>query len=293
MRWFWGLIIIIIGVIFLGVNLGLWDYVNISNLVELWPLAVILFGLGLMFNKWWWGFIPAILIFILVCFGMFYLLKANNINFWQMNQKAQKIMPFSAELPANVKKMKLEINTGAVNLKLSDGSKMIDGTLKSRSLTADLQVKVESDVAILTLDTPSNYEYFSGSNYLDLKMTDQIPVELIINAGASTINLDLAKIKLAGLTIKAGASTINMTAGEIENLAKLNFDAGASTIKLNFTKDQGVKIINESGLSTKVFPQFTLIGDNIYQSLNYDQMVKKCEVNFKTGVSTLEVKLDK
>jgi hypothetical protein len=48
MRWFWGLLVLSIGVLLLGQNFNFWGSQNFSELLQYWPLILILFGIALI-----------------------------------------------------------------------------------------------------------------------------------------------------------------------------------------------------------------------------------------------------
>ncbi|PLR89074.1 hypothetical protein [Bacillus sp. T33-2] len=86
-------------------------------------------------------------------------------------------------------------------------------------------------------------------NDWNLALTDEIPIELQVNSGASDTQLDLQGMQLANLEVKAGVDDIEI---DLRGDSKKSFDVklqmsvGESTIIL--PEDVGVKITSEKGI---------------------------------------------
>jgi hypothetical protein len=154
--------------------------------------------------------------------------------------------------------------------------------------------KTESGMQSVNISTKSNksntWLWLEGiKNKLTLALTDKLPVELTVDSGASTLNLDLEQYILSALTVDAGASAIDIRLGEkVKNGAKIVVDAGASTIKISLPKGVGTRIKFDSGLTTKNLSGFTENG-SYYENESYKTSEKKIEIELKAGVSTIDV----
>lgn len=79
MKFFAGLLILGFGLIFLAHNLGLWPGVSASELLNFWPLALILFSITLLSQHLKFGWI-IILISFVVALYLIYIVSHNNFN---------------------------------------------------------------------------------------------------------------------------------------------------------------------------------------------------------------------
>lgn len=76
-RLFWGLILLFVGVILLGVNFGWWDSSVWLRVVDLWPLFFVVIGIGIIFgNNSPIGFI---LLLLMVTFSIAYVSNYKNL----------------------------------------------------------------------------------------------------------------------------------------------------------------------------------------------------------------------
>lgn len=287
MRWFWGILIIVIGILILGQNFSWWNNINF---IQYWPLLLIIFGIALMVKNLSYGPIIIILSFLLAI-G---LIVSGVLPKTIKNTSVSVANTFFADLPNGVDKGGLNVETGAVKLNIDSGTdKFIEGSLESSIFEPSLITSQNGNTISADLKTTTKEDWLNwsrGKNNLDIKLTDKVPVDLSINAGASDIQMDLEKIKLSSLILKSGASSIDLKIGDnVESDANLSIKAGASNIKISVPKDLGVKATITSGLSSKDLSGFNKLSDSNYESDNYSTASKKINLSIDAGVSSIEI----
>jgi hypothetical protein len=298
MRYFWGLTLLLVGSSYLAASLGYLNYSDINKLWLWWPLILIFIGFDLLLKrfKYGWFFMIALsLLFGIIIYDVSlaptsYLFPNQRvISENRETESVIKIVKYS-----KAQKSKIGLKTGMVDLKISGGSKeLVTGTLKS-NITELLEKSVISgDEQIIELaSNPISKQmmWFRGvKNILNLNLTNDLPIFLTIDAGASRLDLDLTDVKVSGVEINAGASTIDLRLGsKIINGSKVLIDAGASTINISIPKNLGVRIKSESGLVTQNLPDFVKNG-NYYENEQYSKSSTKIEFEIRSGVSTINV----
>ncbi|WP_407308425.1 LiaI-LiaF-like domain-containing protein [Desulfosporosinus sp. SB140] len=101
-----GLLLITLGIVFLLINYGLLSWSFWVHVVDLWPLILILAGIGLLFNRR----IPfsAVLLVFLLCMVVYSLVLGDRPMPWSINtpfqSSATKEKPFNVPLPSDVEK---------------------------------------------------------------------------------------------------------------------------------------------------------------------------------------------
>lgn len=290
MKWFWGTVLIILGLIILGINTNTIDRTQLSQIANLWPLLLILYGSILIFHRYKFGWIITLLVF-LGSIGLIAAVINGNITYKTHTGKRQT-HKFSENLKDTTQEAKITINSGAVDLNIStSNNKLIEGQLTSNFLNPNLKVNYNDTLANVTLNTESSFDYWpKGKNDFDVKITDQIPTKLTLNVGASKIDANLSKILLEKLEINSGASDINVRLGDnIRNNADINFSSGASSIKLSIPKSIGISVRNQSPISSFDFENSKKIDTKTYQSENFDQADKKVNVDISSGASSIQI----
>jgi len=291
MRIFWGSVILLIGLYFLGQNLNWWPSVNLSDLIQFWPILLILFGFSLIARSWHLGWLITLVFFILLI-GLTYFLffspkskikLTNNIQTNQFN--------VSEDLLPTIQKMNFKLETGAIDLNISkENDKLFNLEMKSDFTKPEVETKINDGVAEVITKTLNTSNLKLGTkNNLKIDLTDKIPIHFKIDSGASKMNLDFSKLRLSGLDINTGASDLIIRLGNVEPETKITVNAGASNINIKLPENIGARIVTRTGLSNKTFNGFKQIDNETYQSNNYDNAPSKVSIELKAGVSSLNV----
>lgn len=294
MKWFWGLLLLIVGTYFLGINLSFWSAQDLVKLVQFWPLLLILYGVSLIARHWKFGWIVILAAFwaaILFVYNVSFT-DYPIVNIDEVNKESVKTSKFSAEFPSGAKKVKMNIKSGAVNFDLKGGSsKLIEGTMESTFARAVLDVDNINGSVETTLKTEKvSAGWWRGKNNLEMSITNKLPLSLDIDAGASDIKADLSDIILEELNVDSGASSIDLKIGDqVANDAKIDIDAGASSIDIKLPKSIGATIKTNASLSNRTFENFNQKENNLFESENYDTASKKISIEINAGVSTIKV----
>lgn len=297
MRLFFGLLLLGLGLVFLGNNLGWWTETDFSRLGQYWPLLLILYGIAVIVRHWKLGWI-----IILVTFFALSAIVYNSIltptSFLNLANKDETptTTPLSAEITKDITKAELKMKTGIIKLKLTgDSPKLVSGTLQSNLVKPSLKVVKSGGIATVTLETQKDWHFWccnwwKGVNELELALSNQIPWQIDLESGASTLELDLTKLTLDDLQLSTGASSTQLKLGDkLKNGANYNIESGASSILIQIPKLIGVLLNTDSGLSSKNFVGFTQLDSGSYQSNNYEAATIKITLSIEAGVSALNV----
>jgi hypothetical protein len=77
-RLFFGLSILLIGFLALGINFGWWGSDVFRSLSDLWPLLIVVIGINILFGKN--SVVAIIILFIFFAFSVLYIANYKNIN---------------------------------------------------------------------------------------------------------------------------------------------------------------------------------------------------------------------
>ena len=274
-------------------NLGLIPSGFWNQLWRLWPLALIILGAGFIFSKekrsgW---FLASIIVLVLVLSG--------SLIWWShdvsgTNQtRSQTIV--SENYYSEASSLEVNINYGAADLRVSEtsDSKAIVGTIDSfgePSVTKEIKDGKEKIIINQLKEGPRLWGVSNTKNKLDFKINDKVPLDLIINTGASKFDLNLENINLNKLNINCGASSGNIKIGQSKKEINVTIKSGASNFNLSLPKDAGLNINNKSGLSSTNFGDIGLNrNDKNYKSENYDSAMQKINLSFETGASSIKI----
>jgi hypothetical protein len=292
MKWFWGLLIIGLGLIFLGNNFGWWNSVAFESLWRFWPVILILLGITLVFRSWRFGWIIILIAFLASALLIAGNLFVNNQISDNTNETSQS-STFAEEINSDTQEAEITIQAGAGNINISGGSeKLLEGKISdANKFQANIDSHVENKKVTAKLTIKQISESFIPlRKLLNIKINDKIPTYLFIDSGASNLDFDFSNINLLGTRISTGASKLNLKIGDsVHNDANIDIKAGASNINIQIPSGIGTKISLKSGATSKNFKSFNKQDDNTYKTKNYDSAEKKINLNFETGASSLLV----
>jgi hypothetical protein len=147
-----------------------------------------------------------------------------------------------------------------------------------------LEVKVDAGPSFLPFLGPEG-------GIWRFQLTQEVPLDLIVEAGASQIDIDLKDLRVPHIALKTGASnsTVTMPA---RGASILDVEAGAASIYVRVPENLPARIRAEQGVSsinvdTNRFPRSA---SGFYQSLDFDTSADRVEVNIKAGLGSISVK---
>lgn len=292
-----GLVLIIIGIIWILRSAGVIDFSIWYSFLKLWPLIFIAIGLSLIFSHKSFAklIIWAVFLAILLLYGIFGGTIRNKINDSSNQERGIGSFSHSEKLLSNTDnaRMKLEVGGATVNID-SNEIQLFDAEIYDEDIVFDIENDRSSDIRIYSQKERRSTSDL-GDRYLwDIEMSDKIPWELILNAGAVKGDLDLTDLEINELDINIGASTLEISFSDISNVADVNIKAGVSNINLYIPENVGVKISMRSVLVAKNFGSagFRKSGNNYY-SKNYDDTDNKIFIEIEMAVGNVTVRFDK
>ncbi len=255
---FWGLILVIVGVVFTLDNFNLIGGVRVWDI--LWPSLIILFGLWVALRPLMRG-----------------KLAHENV-----------VVPLQGETTGT-----LRIDFGAGVLKLADGSQpenMLDGNCDGGAM---LNVSRGDKTVDSRLRLPEGIfpnVGFAEQLRWDLHVTREIPLHVEIHSGASENKLDFSQLKVTDLRVQSGASSTEITLPGNAGNTDVHINAGAASVTVRVPQSAAARITARGGLSSINIDQtrFPRNGQ-FYQSSDYGTAQNKIDLDIEIGVGSAEI----
>ncbi len=288
-RLFWGLIISGIGILILLSNLGYLPNTFWQDVWRLWPIILVLWGISILFSgKRSLGiWLSAIIIFIIVIGISFFGFIYNH------NHTSFETTKISQDIKGDVKSGELDVSIGAVSLEMDSSiDKFVSGTADTAS-GVNISDSIEEGVQKVKIhQLPGNIFFWgkNAKNTLDIRITNLLPLDIKINAGASKMDLDFSDIKVQNLEINSGATSAEIKLGDNIEKIKVSISCGASDFNIKIPEDYSLKVTNKSGLSGNNLSELGLSRNGeVWQSSDYDTNNKVIEITFESGASNLDI----
>jgi len=253
---FWGGVLILVGILLFLQTQGL-----IRNVFRyFWPLALILVGSWIILNVYWRPARSAEETFLIPLDG------ARSARFRFSHGAGQ-----------------IEITGGAPIGQALVGSSAV-GMSKESHMDGDrLEVKVDAGPSFVPFIGPSQGVW-------RFQLTQELPLTLIVEAGASSLDIDLKDVLATRVELKTGASSSNVTV-PTRGVSLLDVEAGAASVNIRVPQATAARIrVEENVTSVNVdTSRFPRLDSGFYQSSGYDAAADRAEINIESGLGSVTV----
>ena len=254
---FWGVVLILFGILFMLQNQGL-----IGNVFAFfWPLLLILTGIWIVSGVFWKP-TPGSFETFSVPLG-----SANKVSYRFSHGAAQ-----------------IHIRGGAPTGQALTGSTAAGMNHSSHSDGDRLEVRVETGPSFIPFLGPEDGAW-------RYQLTNEVPVSLLVEAGATAFNVDLRDVLASDITLKVGASNFDITL-PARGVSRLDIEGGAASFTVHVPEGTAGRISAvDSFTSLQVdknrFPQ---LDSGAYQSPDFDTAPNRTEIRVRAGMGSITVK---
>jgi hypothetical protein len=259
---FWGVILLLAGGFMLANEMGIELPNGMSLTVLIWPLALILGGIWVLFGVFLRGKVDV---------------ETASIDLQGANSAALKISHGAGEL---------RIHSGANPNELGHGS--FAGGLDHKATRNGDRLEVKMRPAKDVMDFP----FFGPRTQLDwdVALNPEIPIALTMNLGANKAMLDLRDLKMTDLKLETGASETRVTLPAVGRY-RADFDLGAASLEVIVPDGLSVRIHASIGAASlqvneSRFPR----NGSYYQSPDYDSAANIVDMTIDAGAASINVK---
>jgi hypothetical protein len=318
-RLFSGLVLVIIGTVFLLHNFDVIDF-HWTNLFRLWPMFLVIGGINLLLSNTRTVWATVIKVAVLVV-GLGFVLLSNP---GKNNQSSPFFYHFDNDdnrnddaditnTDSDMKKLNMDANTyekaftpgvkiarlniggGATNYILKDTTTGIfKANTRERYGRYNLEQTLEDSVAVIDFDMNKHSKnHFSWDvdhmNQARISLS-AIPVwDINLRGGATKMNFDLTPFKVRNMSISGGAASCKVKLAANLPVTRLTVSAGASEINIEVPKGAACDIVTSTGLSSNDFEGFTKLNGGHYTTAGFETAINKIYLRLKGGVSDFNV----
>lgn len=254
---FWGSALILAGILFLLQSQGI-----IHNVFRyFWPLALILVGGWIILGVYW-------------------------------RPSASAVETFSIPL-SSARSAKFRFSHGAGQIEISGGAPAGQALMGSSAVGMNRQSWMDGDQLEVKVEAGPSFVPFIGpaEGVWRFQLTQEIPVTLIMESGATSMNLDLKDLQARRVELKTGASSSNVTM-PARGASLLDVEAGAASVNIRIPEATAARIRVKEGVTslnvdTNRFPR---LDSGLYQSSNFEAAADRAEILIESGLGSVSVK---
>lgn len=291
-HFFRGVLLITAGILLLLANIGYLKPYFWWQLIQLWPVLLIAFGLRLMGRDSW-----TVNIAVLLLLG-----GTLGYAVW-ISQTDAAVGPkstsrFNQTWNQGIDEADLTVNFGDGRIKIHDGStELVRAVMDYYREEPTWEFNQDGGRAVMQI---TQEELRSTSvNIPSLRRQTRewdIALHYIpdwnikLNAGACTLDADFSRLKVNNLQINTGASDIKVRMGVQEEDGTVVVKAGASNVQLSFPQSAGVKVDITGALSNNNLAEagFVKVDESFY-SPGYENAEYFYNLEISVGVSNILV----
>ena len=224
---FWPAVLILAGILALLVNTGAIPVDRLYQLIDLWPLVLIVIGLELIVRRSVHGMagdVAAALIVLVAVGGAVAYVAATP------NPYATRTMDASGSA-AGLEAGALEIDAGAATIDMS-GANLGSDLYRAHIEYSGPAPKVELDQSTgrLKISQPSDGFFGNRKFKLTLQLNVAVPWTVTENTGAATDTINLSQLHVGSLRLNTGASHEEITLGPLSGTVPVEINGGALTV---------------------------------------------------------------
>jgi hypothetical protein len=296
------LLILVGGALLLG-NLGLLR-ADWWGLLRLWPAVLILVGLDMLARHSRWGSLLVAVLIIALLAGLFYvmvagpggapsLFAAGAVGGERLTREVSQDLAGATEVDVN-----LRIGAGELRVTaLEDSPRLLEGTLGYPDgwQPPSLSYQVTGGVGRLELASRRTPGWAlplgpaAGETWA-LALTREVPLNISVDAGASTSELDLRALSLKSLRVKAGVGRMEVYFPSEGAEMAARIDGGVGELVLHIPEGVAARVTVDGGLgSLSLSPRFRPSREHTFETAGYGTAESRLDLRVDGGVGSLRV----
>jgi hypothetical protein len=299
---FWGLLLVLIGVLFILKNTGVLFF-TWRSMWHLWPVILILWGISIIPVKDWIKLLLSLVTVVITFFAIQQYGPKDNHNWnfeWNddndhQNKDLDNVTSYnnimSEDYDSLTKFATLKLNIGVGKFNITDTTyKLIEVKHDNNNANYSMTAKVEDSLTVIDLSLEKgDFNEGKMNNNVNMKLNPNPIWDLDLNVGAAEVDFDLSGFKTRNLKIQGGASDIDLKIGASLPLTDVKIEAGAASMTLRVPESAGCEIISNTFMSSKDFKGFTKVANQKYQTPNFASSTNKIMINLQAGVARVDV----
>lgn len=254
---FWGTALILAGLLLYLQTQGI-----ITNVFAyLWPLALILLGGWIILGVYW----PA-----------------------APSARETFTVPLGA-----AKSAQFRFSHGAGQLEIRGGAPAGQALLGSSATGMNQHSRLDGDRLDVRVDAGPSFVPFLGPSegVWRFQLTQEVPLSLIVESGASSLDIDLKDVLATRVELKTGASSSNVTM-PARGVSYLDVESGAASVNVRIPQGTAARIrvkqeVNSVHVDINRFPR---LDSDLYQSPDFDTAADRAEIHVESGLGSVSVK---
>lgn len=304
---FWGVILVVIGALFIFDNLGWFDF-SFRALFDMWPALLIIWGISMLPIK---GGLKTTLSVITVLLAVLIGVTRDYSDHWSTrlnrhihmrgvdwnNSEDEESSSDNVYTYSFTEDYDKSIQTAVLNMDIAAGKFRIEDTtaflidFEAENNVGQYKKEImkngSTSEIYITLED-GRFRSGTNKNRAYIKLNPEPVWEMKMDVGAADFVADLREFKIAKVEIDGGASSIKLKIGEKQKETNIDIESGASVVKVYIPESAACEVISNTVLSDLNLNGFIKDGKT-YRTTNFDIAKQKIYIQLDAAVSALNV----
>jgi len=304
---FWGVLLVVIGALFIFNNIGWFDF-SFRALFDLWPALLIIWGISMLPIK---GGLKTTLSIVTVLLAVFIGTTRDYSDHWTDNlnrhirvngsnwdkydrdkDSSENVYTytFTEDYDASIKTAVLNMDIAAGKFRIQDSTSfLIDFEAENNVGQYNKEImKNASTTEIYVRLEEGSFRSGTNKNRAYIKLNIEPIWEMKLDVGAADFVADLRAFKVGKVEIDGGASSIKLKIGEQQNETNIDIESGASAVKIYIPESAACEVVSNTVLSDLDLEGFIKDGKT-YRTNNFDEAKQKIYISLDAAISALNV----
>lgn len=292
---FWGMILILIGLLFTLDNLNLLDF-NWYSLWRLWPVVLVLWGVSILPVK---QIVKIVLVIMVLAGSVYYMMNRTvqwhdndfhisyNHNYDNRTVNQEFTIPYEDSVELATLNMEIAASTFML---IDDTFALVDFEKRGSLIDYKYSVSQTDDMVDVNIYMEDEVVLRSHSNNRIAMSLNPHPVwDLQFEIGAADVEFDLSGLKVNNIDVDGGAAAIMIKLGDDYEDTRVSVESGASSIKIKVPEESGCDLNITSVMSGKTIRGFEKIDHGHYRTKNFNEAENKVYLVVETAISSCSI----
>ncbi|MEP0815385.1 MAG: hypothetical protein HRF49_12075 [bacterium] len=129
-----------------------------------------------------------------------------------------------------------------------------------------------------------------GDNTWNLRFTDAVPLEFMVEANAGLADLDLSAYRVERVDLEGNAGKVTVKIGRLQQQSTVNVEVNAGKLTVLVPSDTGIRAAGESNLGSAQLSRAGLEKTNgEWRTPGFEAAERKVEIKFEANLSSFEI----
>lgn len=284
----WPLLLIAVGGVFLAANAGFIAPVRLVDLLNLWPLVLVLIGIDLaLARRWPLGALAAEL--LVIALGAVLVVSQTAVPSWRSLDAP--VGESSVSVPrGDAKALALHLNGGAGAYHVAGGaSALVEATSDESDLRVHSTMRASgtADVRVDLSEERVPFRVGSSPVHVDVRIANGVATALDVNMGAGDFVLDLADVTVTDARVSVGAAALRLVVPHPTGEVPITVSAGASSLIVEIPAGVEARVTTSGALTSVRSENPRVVGD---ETSGYAAAKDRVTIRVTAGATSVSIR---